>query len=129
MCSSREIGGVVGSSPSRRQASNWILGPINLGISTGQIGSISISLVTFSDEVIDISGISIFGNVNDGGSVNCTAESDTGNGALVGPVPIPAEGSRQISLSLVTFADEVIDFSNVSVFGDVNDAGCEESNM
>ncbi|TQN65963.1 hypothetical protein CSHISOI_09459 [Colletotrichum shisoi] len=118
------LGVVVGFSPSRRQASNSTLGPIHLGIPTSQIASISVSLITFSDEVFDISGISIFGNVNDG-SVNCTAESGTGSDALVGPVPIPGEGSRQINLSLITFADEVVDFSNVAVFGDVNDVGCE----
>ncbi|OHW97556.1 ec81 protein [Colletotrichum incanum] len=93
-------------------------------MSTGQIDSISVSLVTFADEVIDISGISFFGNINDG-LVDCTVESETGNAALIGPVPVSGNGLRQINLSLVTFADEVIDFSNIAIFGDVNDSGCE----
>ncbi|KZL87203.1 fad dependent oxidoreductase superfamily [Colletotrichum incanum] len=74
----------VGYCSARGQTSNSILGPINIGMSTGQIDSISVSLVTFADEVIDISGISFFGNINDG-LVDCTVESETGNAALIGP--------------------------------------------
>ncbi|KAK2731405.1 hypothetical protein CKAH01_09053 [Colletotrichum kahawae] len=115
----------MGTSVSTRQSSSLsLLGPINLGIPSIDISSISISLVTFADEVIDISGISIFGNVNDG-TVNCTSTTDETDASVVGPVSVPAEGATQINLSLITFGDEVVDFSNVAIFGDVNDVGCD----
>ncbi|KAH9226483.1 hypothetical protein K456DRAFT_1850423 [Colletotrichum gloeosporioides 23] len=115
---------VTSSVTTRQSPSLSLIGPINLGIPSIDISSISISLVTFADEVIDISGISIFGNVNDG-TVNCTANTDETDTAVVGPVSVPAEGATQINLSLITFGDEVIDFSNVAIFGDVNDVGCD----
>lgn len=108
----------------RQTVTPSLLGPVNLGVPSTQIDSISISLITFADEVFDISGISIFGNVNDG-SMNCTAETEAADAAVLGPVTLPAEGAREINLSLITFGDEVFDISNIAIFGDVNDGGCD----
>lgn len=79
--------------------------------------------INFADEVIDISNISIFGDVNDG-STNCTAEAESGDSTL----PQPAPDSESVAGSPqggVTFGDEVVDISGISVFGDVNDVGCD----
>lgn len=84
--------------------------------------SASASPVNFQDEVIDISSISIFGDVNDGGS-NCTAEVEPGNDA---PLESAAASDTSTTSSQgVTFGDEVVDISGISVFGDVNDVGCD----
>lgn len=97
------------------------MGPVE--VPPGGIRSASASLVTFADEVVDISNISIFGDVNDG-NVNCTtAEAGPGDNALNRPV-LTGEMDAGSS-SIVTFGDEVVDISGISVFGDVNDVGCE----
>ncbi|KAF6823690.1 hypothetical protein CMUS01_10575 [Colletotrichum musicola] len=108
----------------RQTVTPSLLGPVNLGLPSTQIDSINISLVTVTDEVFDISGISIFGNVNDG-SMNCTAEAEASDAAVLGPVALPAGGTRRINLSLITFGDEVFDISNIAIFGDVSDGGCD----
>ncbi|TDZ34559.1 hypothetical protein C8035_v010794 [Colletotrichum spinosum] len=108
----------------RQTVSQSLLGPVVINLPSIQIDSISISLVTFADEVIDISGISIFGNVNDG-TMNCTSATESGDAAVLGPVSVGEATVREINLSLLTFGDEVIDISNIAIFGDVNDVGCD----
>ncbi|KAH9216577.1 hypothetical protein DL95DRAFT_460165 [Leptodontidium sp. 2 PMI_412] len=79
---------------------------------------INISLITFQDEVFDISNISIFGTVNDG-SVNCTSpEPEAGDEVLVGPARVEQSvvvNVDTITVSLITFGDEVFDISNISI--------------
>ncbi|KAI1841291.1 hypothetical protein JX265_005766 [Neoarthrinium moseri] len=49
-------------------------------------------------------------------------------GTLFGPVTLPTTPLiSNISVSLINFNDEVFDISSISVFGDINDMGCEEA--
>ncbi|KAH6719685.1 hypothetical protein BKA61DRAFT_667606 [Leptodontidium sp. MPI-SDFR-AT-0119] len=68
----------------KRQSSGLLFDILNLPIAGISIREINISLITFQDEVFDISNILIFGTVNDG-SVNCTSpEPEAGDGGTSG---------------------------------------------
>ncbi|KAL5326631.1 hypothetical protein ACEPPN_004318 [Leptodophora sp. 'Broadleaf-Isolate-01'] len=102
----------------KRQSSGLLFDILNLPIAGISIREINISLITFQDEVFDISNISIFGTVNDG-SVNCTSpEPEAGDEVLVGPARVEQSvvfNVDTITVSLITFGDEVFDISNISI--------------
>ncbi|KAF4551868.1 Hypothetical protein D9617_12g037580 [Elsinoe fawcettii] len=109
-----------------RRQTDWatLLGPI-LTPRSGQVTNINVSILTFADEVIDISNVAIVGNVIDG-NVVCTNNVQPGSEIVIGNVPSDqqAGGIVNINVSLVTFQDEVVDFSNVAIFGDVASTEC-----
>ncbi|KAF1819053.1 uncharacterized protein K489DRAFT_72645 [Dissoconium aciculare CBS 342.82] len=107
-----------------------LFGPITFpGIN---FSNASITLVNFNDEVFDISSISIFGDINDGGCTEATPESDAAASeqptrtSVFGPAQLPwsAVDVSSAQITLVNFNDEVFDISSISVFGDVNDGVC-----
>ncbi|EKD19158.1 uncharacterized protein L3040_007269 [Drepanopeziza brunnea f. sp. 'multigermtubi'] len=111
----------------KRQSPGTLSDILGLPISTLNIRETNLTLATFNDEVIDISNISLFGTVNDG-SFNCTPEAIVRARAVDRSVTSPATATVNIgslTITLLTFGDEVIDISGISIFGDVNDNGCE----
>jgi hypothetical protein len=92
----------------------------------------SITLINFNDEVFDISSISIFGDINDGGCEESTPESEAVESqqptrtSVFGPVSMPwnVVDIRDSRITLVNFNDEVFDISSISVFGNINDGAC-----
>ena len=66
-------------------AANLLFGPLTLSPNL-QISNINI--INFQDEVLDISSISIFGNVNDGGACEQSSPQEarqSGNPLVLGP--------------------------------------------
>ncbi|KAI9050173.1 hypothetical protein LZ554_006314 [Drepanopeziza brunnea f. sp. 'monogermtubi'] len=111
----------------KRQSPGTLFDILGLPILTLNIQQTNLSLVTFNDEVLDLSNISLFGTVNDG-SFNCTPEAVVRARAVDRSVTSPAGATinlGSLTISLLTFSDEVIDISGISIFGDVNDNGCE----
>ncbi|KAJ4983197.1 hypothetical protein SVAN01_11297 [Stagonosporopsis vannaccii] len=114
---------------SRQLDSRTLFGPITLP--SIQISNISLTLFNFGDEVFDISSISIFGDVNDGGACNeaadapAEAETRPGGTVVLGPANLPVSISfTDLQVTLFNFQDEVFDISSISVFGDINDGSC-----
>ncbi|KAF2223293.1 hypothetical protein BDZ85DRAFT_107162 [Elsinoe ampelina] len=110
-----------------KRQTDWstLLGPI-LTPSDSRVVNIDVSIVTFNDEVVDMSNVAIFGNVVDG-NVVCTNTVEAGDEIVVGEVPSAQQvgGITSITVSLLTFVDEVVDISNVAIFGDVTATDCE----
>lgn len=113
----------------RQIGSGTLFGPITLPAI--QISNISLTFINFGDEVFDISSISIFGDINDGGECNeapdapASPESRPSSTVVLGPVNVPASIIfSDIQVTLINFADEVFDISSISVFGDINDGSC-----
>lgn len=100
-----------------------LLGPVDLPTIPSNISNITVNIITFQDEIFDISSISVFGNINDG--TNCSAETDNdeADSAILGPVILPSTTGniRDISINVLTFGDEIFDISSISIFGDIND--------
>ncbi|KAL0572819.1 hypothetical protein V5O48_009147 [Marasmius crinis-equi] len=95
------------------------------------ISNANIRLINFGDEVFDISSISIFGDINDGGceeNENETIQEAAENGqqVVLGPASVPVDPSQiqNSQIELINFADEVFDISSITIFGDVNDGTC-----
>ncbi|ETS75472.1 hypothetical protein PFICI_12416 [Pestalotiopsis fici W106-1] len=124
-------GGFQGSpQPLIRQSAQGILfGPITLPTAP-LVSNITINLINFNDEVFDISSISVFGDINDGGcgEVEDTApESYAGQSVVLGPTSAAWDAAliSNAQVSLINFNDEVFDISSISVFGDINDGVCQ----
>ncbi|KAJ8106637.1 hypothetical protein OPT61_g9405 [Boeremia exigua] len=114
---------------SRQLNLGTLFGPITLP--PVQISNISLTLFNFGDEVFDISSISIFGDINDGGECNeaedapADPETRPGDTVVLGPAILPAAISvTNVQVTLFNFADEVFDISSISIFGDINDGTC-----
>jgi uncharacterized protein YjbI with pentapeptide repeats len=114
----------------RQSRSGTLFGPLTFsGIN---FSNASITLVNFNDEVFDISSISIFGDINDGGCEESTPESEAAASeqptrtSVFGPVSMPwsAADVSNAQITLINFNDEVFDISSISVFGDINDGAC-----
>ena len=114
---------------SRQLGSGTLFGPITLP--SVAISNISLTLFNFGDEVFDISSISIFGDINDGGECNqaedapADPETRPGSTVVLGPANVPGSISfTDVQATLFNFQDEVFDISSISVFGDINDGSC-----
>ncbi|KAH7076389.1 hypothetical protein BKA63DRAFT_564782 [Paraphoma chrysanthemicola] len=111
----------------RQVGSNTLFGPITLP--SIEVSNIQITLFNFGDEVFDISSISVFGDINDGGDCEETEGGDApptpGSEVVLGPVLVPGSISvTDIEVTFFNFADEVFDISSISIFGDINDGVC-----
>ncbi|KAH6621812.1 hypothetical protein C7974DRAFT_377478 [Boeremia exigua] len=113
----------------RQLSLGTLFGPITLP--SVQISNISLTLFNFGDEVFDISSISIFGDINDGGACSEAADAPAepttrpGQTVILGPANVPLTISfTNVQATLFNFQDEVFDISSISVFGDVNDGSC-----
>jgi hypothetical protein len=113
-----------------RQSTGTLFGPLTFP--SFNFSNASITLVNFNDEVFDISSISVFGNINDGGCEETTPEAEEAASqqptrtSVFGPVSMPwnVVDLRDARITLVNFNDEVFDISSISVFGDINDGSC-----
>lgn len=113
-----------------RQGGQGILfGPITLP-TTPLVSNITINLINFNDEVFDISSISVFGDINDGGceeAEDTVPESYAGQSVVLGPTSAPWDAAliSNAQVSLINFNDEVFDVSSISIFGDISDGVCQ----
>lgn len=107
-----------------------LFGPLTIPVGSS-IQNANLTLVNFNDEVFDISSISVFGDINDGGCAEAEEEAqpaavDTDRSVILGPADIPwtAAEVQSSEVTLINFEDEVFDVSSISIFGDINEGAC-----